>query len=102
MIEFRAILSAAVVLAVLAPLPAAAVVKGGDIPQETCARREANGTLTTGKCSEVCKDKTIYEPNTDAEVDAISGGGGVCNASAGKVTGRELKLSPNAGAVKSP
>lgn len=60
--------------------PVLAVVKGGDLPKETCARRETNGTLTTGSCDTVCKDKTLYEPDTDAEVDAISSNGGVCNA----------------------
>lgn len=55
-----------------------AVVKGGDLPGETCLRRNTNGTTTTGLCSDVCKDRTIYEPDTDAEVDAISSNGGVC------------------------
>jgi|JI10StandDraft_1071094.scaffolds.fasta_scaffold299536_2 hypothetical protein len=64
-----------------------ALVKGGDLPNETCARRETNGTLTKGACNVVCKDKTIYEPNTDAEVDAVSSNGGVCNAAARRVPG---------------
>lgn len=55
-----------------------AVVKGGDLPGETCLRRNTDGTTTTGLCSVVCKDRTIYEPDTDAEVDAISSNGGVC------------------------
>lgn len=66
----------------LAVTPAEAVVKGEDLPNETCARRETNGKLTTGACKSVCKGKTIYEPYTDAEVDAVSSNGGVCNAAA--------------------
>jgi hypothetical protein len=65
----------------------AAVVKGGDLPKETCARRESNGTLTVGACSVVCSGKTIYEPDTDAEVDAISSNGGVCNAAVRRAPG---------------
>lgn len=56
-----------------------AVVKGGDLPGETCLRRNTDGTSTVGLCSVVCKDRTIYEPDTDAEVDAVSSNGGVCN-----------------------
>jgi hypothetical protein len=56
-----------------------ALVKGGDRPNDTCLRRNKNGTTTTGACSVVCKDLTLYEPNTDAEVDAVSSNGGVCN-----------------------
>jgi hypothetical protein len=55
------------------------LVKGGDLPNETCLRRNTNGTTTTGPCNVVCKDLTLYEPNTDAEVDAVSSNGGVCN-----------------------
>lgn len=72
--------------------PSFAVIKGGDLPHETCLRRNKNGTTTTGACSEVCKDKTIYEPDTDAEVDAVSSGGGVCNEAA-KLSTTGLKLS---------
>lgn len=68
------------VASMLLSTAAEAVVKGGDRPSETCARRESNGTLTTGACNEVCKDKAIFEPDTDAEVDAVSSNGGVCNA----------------------
>ena len=55
-----------------------AVVKGGNLPGETCLRRNTDGTTTTGACSVVCKDLVVYEPDTDAEVDAISSNGGVC------------------------
>lgn len=75
-----------------ATTPSFAVVKGGDLPRETCALRNANGTLTTGLCSVVCKDKTIYEPDTDAEVDAVSSGGGVCNAAKTKVPLNQIPL----------
>lgn len=63
-----------------------AVVKGGDLPGETCLRRNTDGTTTTGACSVVCKDRTIYEPDTDAEVDAISSNGGVCNQAIKRTT----------------
>ena len=55
-----------------------AVVKGGDLPGETCLRRNTDGTSTVGACSDVCAGRTIYEPDTDAEVDAVSSNGGVC------------------------
>lgn len=67
-----------------------AVVKGENLPGETCLRRNTDGTTTTGACSEVCAGKTIYEPDTDAEVDAISSNGGVCIQS---VTRRGLSVA---------
>lgn len=64
-----------------------AAIKGNNRPDDTCARRETNGTLTIGACNVVCKDKDLVEPYTDAEVDAVSTNGGVCSAAARRVPG---------------
>lgn len=77
---------------------AEAVVKGGDLPGERCVCVRKDGTLVSGACDVVCKDKTVYEPDTDAEVDALGdSNGGVCKEAARVLVDRRFTYTPSMG-----
>ena len=82
------------VMPLLLPHPVLAAVKGQDLPRSAgCVVVDKSGKIVaSGYCDVVCKDKTIYEPGTDDEVDHVSSDGGVCYQSAARAGAVKLSV----------
>jgi hypothetical protein len=46
---------------------------GGDFPGSKCIRNNKDGSSTSGKCEDVCKDKTVYSPHPSEDPPGTTG-----------------------------
>jgi hypothetical protein len=46
---------------------------GGDFPGGKCIRNNKDGSSTSGKCEDVCKDKTVYSPHPSEDPPGTTG-----------------------------
>lgn len=57
----------------LAQEQAALAATGGDFPGSKCIRNNKDGSSTSGKCEDVCKDKTVYSPHPSEDPPGTKG-----------------------------
>ncbi|HVR63568.1 MAG TPA: hypothetical protein VMU50_16825 [Polyangia bacterium] len=57
----------------LAQTQTALAATGGDFPGSKCIRNNKDGTSTSGKCEDVCKDKTVYSPHPSEDPPGTTG-----------------------------
>ncbi|HET7538947.1 MAG TPA: hypothetical protein VFK05_03720 [Polyangiaceae bacterium] len=69
----------------LAQSEEAVAATGGDFPGSRCIRNNKDGTSTSGKCEDVCKDKTVYAPHPSEDP---AGTKGICYEAAKVLVGR--------------